>query len=156
MKRECPNALLAHRPSERHDLQHWDIQLQLIESAERLDPENHGCVHRKRRRLEGARHRGAHWCELQPHLASRRPGGRRASSLTNVVLSLSRKSHLHEHRDDGVSKRAIGSEEDDDVRATHLLVSCLAVLNTASRASRATVTNGSVRGPWRDTGVAPK
>ncbi|KAL1419613.1 hypothetical protein MTO96_005105 [Rhipicephalus appendiculatus] len=156
MKRECSNAVLAHRPSERHTLQHWDIQLDLIASAERLDPENPGCVYRTRRKLERARHRGAHWCELQRPLPARGPGGRRANSLTNVVRSLSRKSHLHEHSDDGVSKRAVGSEEDDDVRASDFLASCLTVLNTASRASHATETDGSVRGPWRDTFVTPK
>ncbi|KAL1465984.1 hypothetical protein MTO96_026969 [Rhipicephalus appendiculatus] len=153
MKRECPNANLAHGPSERHDLQHRYIEVDLSASAERREPENPGCVHCKRRQLEGAQHRGAHRRELHRHLAARRPGGRRSSCLTNVVRSLSRKLHLHEHSGDGASERAVGSEEDDG--AWDFLDSCLAVVNTASWASRATITDGSVHGPWRDTGVTP-
>ncbi|KAL1480136.1 hypothetical protein MTO96_051287 [Rhipicephalus appendiculatus] len=105
-----------------------------------------GCAHSKQRPQEGARNRGAHRYELQLLLAARRPGCRRSSFLTNVVRSLSRKSHLPSG--DGVIDRGVVSEceEDDDVRVRDFPDSCVTVLNTASRASRATITAGSVHG----------
>ncbi|KAL1480135.1 hypothetical protein MTO96_051286 [Rhipicephalus appendiculatus] len=97
--------------------------------------------------LEGARHRSAHRYQLQLLLAARRPGGRRSSFLTNVVRSLSWKSHLRSG--DGVSDRGVVSEceEDDDVRTRDFPDSCVTVLNAASRGSHPTITAGACTAP---------